>query len=199
MEVSQFGLAIFCVSALIHGIILGLTYDVFSAVAVGNGKVFDPDLKTRLHNVKLPLIGRFDFNFQKRNRSFQTIVLFIYDLAFMLFVGISVSVLVYRFNDGKWRFAIVALLFLGYVIYCKILRRGVLALLEILLFLVKCILFYIMYFTFRPIKRMTLTACRSIKGGIDKMNKRHLESKIHKYSKRESSEMLCNAENYGTV
>ena len=77
MEVSQFGLAIFCVSALIHGIILGLTYDVFSAVAVGNGKVFEPDLKTRLHNVKLPLIGRFDFNFQKRNRSFQTIVLFI--------------------------------------------------------------------------------------------------------------------------
>ena len=117
----------------------------------------------------------------------------------MLCVGIFVSVLVYRFNDGEWRFAIVGLLLIGFVLYRKLLRRGILAVIETLEFLIKCILAYLLYFTVRPLKKAMCLLCRSISGGIEKASDRLLEGKIQKSSEKEKSEMLRNAENYGTI
>ena len=135
----------------------------------------------------------------KQNRPIQTIFLFVYDIVFMLCVGIFVSVLVYRFNDGEWRFAIVGLLLIGYTLYRKLLRRGVLAAVEILELLIKCILAYLLYFTVRPLKKAVCLLFRSISGGIEKASGRLLEGRIQKNSEKEKSEMLRNAENYGTI
>ncbi len=199
MEVSQLGLAIFCVAAVIEGMILGIAYDAFSVIACVGGKTFESGFNRKIQSIELPLIGSSFFLRKKQNRPFQTIVLFVYDLVFMLCVGISVSVLVYRFNDGEWRIAVVALLLVGYVLYRKILRRGVLAIVETLEFLIKCILAYILYFTFRPLKKVIHLLCRSISGGIEKVSDRLLERKIQQYSEKKKAEILRNAEKYGTI
>ncbi len=199
MEVSQLGLVIFCVAAIIEGIILGIAYDAFYVITCVGGKFSESSFQKKLQSINLPLIGQSVLFKEKQSQPIQTIFLFVYDLVFMLCVGISVSVLVYRFNDGQWRFAIVALLLVGYVLYRKLLRRGVLAFVEILEFLIKCVFAYILYFTVRPLKKIVCMLCRSISGGIGKASDRLIERKIQKYSKNKKSEILRNAEIYGTV
>lgn len=196
MEVSQLSLAIFCFAAIIEGMIFGIAYDAFYAiVSIGS----QPKLLKKLESAELPLIGHVIFTNQNKKRPAQAVLIFIYDLIFMVCAGIAVSVLVYRFNDGEWRFAIVALLLVGYVLYCKLLRRVTLAFVETLEFFVKCIFAYVMYFTVRPLKKVICLICQSIYRGIEKAFDGLLERKIQKHSKSKKSEMLRNAETYGTV
>lgn len=199
MEVSQLGLAIFCIAAVVEGIIFGIAYDAFSVIIRVGGSSFESNFQKKIQNIELPLIGKSTLLQNKQNRPIQTIFLFVYDIVFMLCVGIFVSVLVYRFNDGEWRFAIVGLLLIGYTLYRKLLRRGVLAAVEILELLIKCILAYLLYFTVRPLKKAVCLLFRSISGGIEKASGRLLEGRIQKNSEKEKSEMLRNAENYGTI
>ena len=196
MEVSQFNLAIFCFASIIEGMILGSVYDVFCVVFCAkreNTLIF----RKKLQSINLSFTKQQATKMEERYRSFRALPVFLCDLIFMLLAGVSISLLVYRFNDGKWRLATVTFLLLGYILYRKLLRQIVLSLLGLCAFLVRCFFDFILRLTVVPIKHLAYAVFRSVSGGIRKVSKQFFECRILKYSEKEKAEILRNAENHG--
>lgn len=198
MEVSQTGLALFSLASLLLGFLLGALYDASAILPALGGKIFSERILKRLENVNLPIIKR-RYELKKTPSKDFTVgfSLFLHDLVFMLFAGVATALLVYRFNDGRWRFYVPLFLFIGFVAYRRFFRWSVLALTEILRFIIKCMLAYILYLAFSPINWMVRALKRFIVRFYEVYQARKLKELIYKYSEKEKMRLLTLASDYG--
>ena len=71
MEVSQLGLAIFCIAAIVEGMIFGIAYDAFSVIICTGGRSFESNFQKKLQSIELPLIGK-NLLFKKKAKQTDT-------------------------------------------------------------------------------------------------------------------------------
>ena len=146
-----------------------------------------PPLRKKLSEIKLPLIKTETKSVKGNARDFTVgFSVFLHDLAFMIFAGIVTTLTVYRFNYGKWRFYALWLIVFGFALYRRFLRIPILALAEIIRFIIKIIAVYAICFIMAPIKAIL----RKAKDFYRMLKIKKMQTNIIKYSKKEKMRML---------
>ena len=200
MEVSQTGLALFAFASLLLGFLLGAFYDISAILPALGGRIFSERILKRLENVNLPIIKR-RYELKKTPIKDFTVgfSLFLHDLVFMLFAGIATALLVYRFNDGRWRFYVPLFLFIGFAAYRKFFRIPVLALAEILRFIIKCAFAYVLCLAFAPIKWILGALKRFVMRFYEVSRTRRLKKLISEYTEKEKIRLTALASDNGCL
>ncbi len=187
MELSQTSLAVFFAVMLACGAFLGIVYDLTAILPAICGRVFDIKLNERLGGIYLPLIKRPLKRYTTAHgRVSRTLSIFFHDLLFMITAGIVVSLVVYRFNDGRWRVGGLVCLCVGYAIYRVILRRLVLCFTELLRFAIRVLAAYIAFFVLLPIK----WGANKLRVFYKMFRSQQIEKYIRQYSEKEKKRIL---------
>ena len=134
--------------ALLLGIFLGVSYDVFRVTHVFTGVRYSSALE-KFWTKKLPLIGANSL-VQGKNVTdkIKNAVVCVGDILFSVWAGVAVSVFIYRYCYGIIRWYVFALL--GFLAYYFTVGRVVLTVVEFIMFLTVTAVKYVFYFAFRP-------------------------------------------------
>ncbi len=189
MEISQLDLLVFCAASLLVGAFLGAVYDLCAVMPMLGGRIFLKDLRERLSGITLPIIKKeIKTRFVNNNISDFTVgfSIFIHDLIFMIFSGIVTAMLVYRFNDGKWRYYVLIFEIIGFCFYRITARKFFLYFVEVFRFFLKCIVLYFESFFILPIKTVFFKIYNIYK-------KKKLIRTVNKYSKKKKKEIIRSA------
>lgn len=183
-------------ASLITGVGLGAVYDVTALFPAICGRVFDVGMNEKLNNIKLPIINR---TLQRRKGNTNAVVkgigMFFHDFVFMCTAGVVISLLVYRLNDGQWRFGVPICCIFGFAFYRMVFRKIGLVTVELVCFATKCVAVYTVYFTVTPIKKIILKAATAVKTVANRANAKRLKRYIAKYSEIEKRKLLAEAKN----
>ncbi len=190
MELSQSSLAFFFAVTFVSGALLGAIYDVSAILPAIFGRIFDLRLNTRLGEIILPIIKR---KLKRRVTAFgklsRALALFFHDLLFMSVAGVTVTLIIYRFNDGIWRAGVLVCLIAGFAIYRVTLRRPILCFAELLRFVLRAILAYVIFFIWSPI----MWLIGKLIGMAKRLRASRLEKYIKHYSEKEKKRLLSAA------
>jgi len=194
MEISQTKLLIFCLAFFVTGIALGAFYDISAVLPAIGGKTFCPEIRQRLSKITLPIIRR-NLKASKSNVKEFTVgfTVFIHDLVFMVVSGIFVSIMIYRFNDGIWRFYAFIFIMIGFALYRVFLRYPVLVISEFLRFALKCMALYIIFLFCAPIKAVTVFLKAVILRCLNTLNIKKTQKFLIKYSLKEKERLKKSA------
>lgn len=149
MEISQTALALLYFYAFLLGLFLGAVYDCFRITRVFFGVHYSRKTAKRLRTLQLPLLKP-----KKERHSIKGLglLMFFEDLLFSLLAGSSLIILLYEFNNGKFRFLVVVFLLVGFVIYRETMGRAVMLFSEAIAFALETALRYAFFFISLPIR-----------------------------------------------
>jgi len=194
MEISQSELAVFCLATVVAGVILGFVYDACAWLPMIGGKTFCFSVRERLSEIELPLLKRKISAGKSNIKDFtEGFFVFLHDLIFMIFAGVALAFILYRFNYGIWRFYCLIFALIGFWVYRKIFRFPVVALVEIVRFLIKAIALYVVYFIFKPIRAFALRSKKHFAKKALEIRKSKLNKYIIKYSEKEVKKIKASA------
>lgn len=153
MLTPQINIAVMLAASFALGIFLSAAYDLTSFLPALGGKVFSPKLREKLDARVLPLLGR---TLARRNtklgRFAVFMTLFLHDMLFLILSGAVVAIAVYRFGDGQWRLGILTAVLCGSQVYRLTLRRLILPASELLIYALRCVFAYLVFFAVTPVK-----------------------------------------------
>lgn len=153
MEISlgqQAGLLFF---ALLLGFFLGFVYDLVRILRIAAGIGCNAALDRAPFLRELPLINRSVIQKRKRiGRFLEWSFVFLGDLFFMIFAGISFSLLLYAVNDGEFRFFALVGLLCSFILYYFTVGRAVLFFAGYIVLGLRVVALYIGFFLFYPLR-----------------------------------------------
>lgn len=160
MVISQFAIGALYLYAVLLGLFLGAIYDGLRITRVFFGNHYSRRTARRLREIKLPLIPGAKTRGESRALG---IIVFFEDLLFCLFAGISLILLLYGLNNGKFRFSVVLCVGLGFLIYRVTLGRLVMLCSEVIAFFIETFFRYCFFFVLFPfsfVKRKLVAQAR---------------------------------------
>lgn len=176
MEISMRVQMIITVYAVIVGAVIGIIYDVIRISRVFSG-VTETSSQSKMYTLRLPLIGsgvdrKNDFlkfcGFgdwgkilaEKTGRKkkdgivsefYKSVVVFIGDILFFFVVSPIFTVFIYYANNGKIRWYLVIGAIIGFLLYYFTIGRLIMLFSSAIVFTVRTIGAYVIYFTLRPV------------------------------------------------
>ena len=149
MTVSQSALAWLYLYATVLGIALGGFYDLFRITRVFLGMHYSRRAAKRLRELQLPFLR------QRRRRGESRalgIVIFLEDLIFCMVAGISLVILFYEVNSGRFRFPALLCAGAGFLLYRGTLGRLVMLVSEVIAFVIETGVRYLVFFSLFPLQ-----------------------------------------------
>ena len=151
MNISQTALAWLYLYAWLLGLGLGAFYDLFRITRVFLGVHYSRRAASRLQSIRLPYLRPW----RKREESrLLGIVVFLEDLLFCIIAGISLVLLFYEANDGKFRFLALLCAAAGFLTYRGTLGRLVMMFSEIIAFAIDAAIRYAAFFIALPFRML---------------------------------------------
>ena len=147
-------------AALCAGIFLGAVYDTVRISRIFFGVSYTSRGRKLYEKVKLPLIskyksdnlrGKWEHNSGAR-KVMLDIIVFIGDVLFCFFAALVCVVIMYHTNDGKARWIIFFGMALGFSTYYFTLGRLVMLFSEYIVFALRCVFCYIVFFISLPMR-----------------------------------------------
>ena len=177
MELSQFGIARLYIFALILGAFLGLLYDLFRITRVFLGMHYSRRAAKRLESIRLPLL---DPRKKRKESRALGVVIFLEDLLFCLMAAVSLILLFYGGNNGKFRVFALFCTAGGFLLYRVTLGRAVMLFSEVIAFALETFARYAVFFLLFPLRWSGGLVCRLAK----RMTKRILRARRYKSRQR---------------
>lgn len=163
IDVSQTEIFVLYLASLLLGFGLATAYDLTAIMPALFGRVFSEKVRARLYAKPLPLIGKIDPPFAGRCAGKLTgFALFLHDMIFFTLSGAATALLIYCCGDGVFRLLTPVFLIAGVCLYRAAPRRGVLAISELVFFVLRCTGAYTVFFTVTPAIRLCKRVCRRI-------------------------------------
>ena len=163
MDISQSDLAWLYLYAMMLGLLLGAFYDVFRITRVFLGVHYSRRTARNLQDIHLPLLPPHK---KKKESRALGLVVFFEDLLFCLMVGISLIVLFYVANNGKFRFPVLICVGAGFLLYRGTLGRLVMLFSEVIAFAIETAVRYALFFLLFPIRALCAFLQKKIKGAV---------------------------------
>ena len=139
--------------AFLLGFFLGFVYDLVRILRIAVGIGYDAAACRAPFQRELPLIHRRVIQKRKRiGRIFEWSFVFCGDLFFMIFAGISFSLLLYAVNDGQFRFFALIALLPSFFIYYFTVGRLILFFAGYIVLGLRAVALYIGFFLFCPLR-----------------------------------------------
>lgn len=189
MGISQSAIGALYLYALLLGIALGAIYDCLRITRVFLGNHYSHRTARRLREIHLPLLSKGKTRGESR---FLGLVVFFEDLFFCLFAGISLILLLYEANNGKFRFPVVLSAGCGFLLYRGTVGRLVMLFSEVIAFALETSMRYCVFFLLFPFRwtgKRLLGFFRRISERIAR--KRQKKIRI-RYTKREIDRISVN-------
>jgi hypothetical protein len=179
MEISQIALARLSFVAFLLGIALGILYDLIRTLIGANRCTHNSDLFQSIRAVK-----KF---YRKRVKKTQSkrfaVIVFLSDFIFCILVAISIILLFYQGNNGKWRFPIVLCILCGAFLYRTLLSKCVLLIAEtactFLIGTVRLLCFVVLF----PFAWSIKTVTRKIRSGLLLLSLKREQQKRGRYTR----------------
>lgn len=167
MEISMTALSLAFMRAMIVGACLGVVYDLIRIGRLICGISYGQPGAARLRDVKLPLISKFKEKDRKPKwRKFSKIALdilvFSGDLLFCIFAAFVLVVFIYHANDGMARWMIFFGVAAGFTAYYFSIGRAVMFFSQYIVFAIKSVFFYVVFFVTYPLKLLFSFVFRAI-------------------------------------
>ena len=105
--------------AFLLGVFFGIVYDFLrlTRVMIGVSYAGDDSRSDFIYKIKFPLIGYYKKNENKIKTALVNTVIFIEDVIYFSFLGISFSVFVFYANEGKIRISLLISALIGFLVY----------------------------------------------------------------------------------
>ena len=162
MGISQSAIGALYLYAILLGLILGAVYDCLRITRVFLGNHYSHRAARRLQEIKLPLLHKAK---PRGESSALGLIVFFQDLLFCLFAGVALVLLLYGFNNGKFRLFVVICSCLGFLIYRGTFGKLVMLFSEVIAFSLETTFryfFFFISFPFRFLKRMLVKKGREL-------------------------------------
>jgi hypothetical protein len=149
MSISQAALGRLFGYAFLLGAILAFCYDLLRLTRIFFGVHYCRRGAKRLHEIRLPFIKPYGRRTERRALG---IVVFFEDLFFCIASAIAVILLLFQYNNGKFRFPVLIVIGVGFLIYRATLGRAFLLLSEVIAFCIEVCFKYTVYFITLPFR-----------------------------------------------
>ena len=149
MYISQSAIALLYFYAFLLGAGLGTFYDALRITRIFLGEHYSRRAVSRLHAVKLPLIGGWH---EHRTRHALRVVIFAEDFLFCIFSGIAVILLYYEAYNGRIRLPALLFLAAGFCLYRATVGKLVMLFSEVIAFCIECAARYLVFFLLFPLR-----------------------------------------------
>jgi hypothetical protein len=149
MGISQSAIGALYLYAAFLGLILGAVYDCLRITRVFFGNHYSRRAARRLQEIRLPLLPKAKAHGESRALG---VIVFFEDLLFCLLAGVSLILLLYGFNNGKFRFFVVICACIGFLIYRGTLGRIVMLFSEVIAFFLETAFRYLVFFMLFPFR-----------------------------------------------
>ncbi|MBQ1261755.1 MAG: spore cortex biosynthesis protein YabQ [Clostridia bacterium] len=149
MEISQYALLLLYVYAGILGICLGFFYDGIRITRIFLGAHYSRRVAKRLQGLRLPFLKKKPARAESR---FLGLAIFLEDLFFCVFAGVSFILLLYAQNNGRFRFLALICTCLGFLLYRLTLSRPVMYASEWVSFGIGTAIRYLAFFLLYPVR-----------------------------------------------
>jgi len=149
MGISQSAIGALYFYAFLLGLILGAVYDCLRITRVFLGNHYSRRAARHLQRIRLPFLKSAEARTESRALG---VVVFFEDLLFCLCAGISLILLLYGFNNGKFRFFVVICACLGFLVYRGTLGRIVMLFSEVIAFALETAVRYVVFFMLLPFR-----------------------------------------------
>ena len=174
MEISQLSFVLLAIYSVCFGVLLGVAYDVIRIIRVLLGAYSTGTAKkTRLYlrDVELPIIKRKAYPLKKHNVSQKLLNLLVAagDILFVCACAVMAVLISFAYNSGKVRMVIFVGLLAGFLAYYFTVGRLVMALSELIAFVLRSVCVYLYEFIRMILARIVKAfKKRSIKIKTDK-------------------------------
>ncbi|MBQ9797552.1 MAG: spore cortex biosynthesis protein YabQ [Clostridia bacterium] len=188
MEISQLALARLWLYALCSGGLLGIVFDALQTVPLCLLCGTQRTTIARIREMHLPLLHQHD---AKPRPITKNILQIGADVLFCLIGAVWSILLVYAYNNGKFRFPVLLCLALGFACYRALLSRFVRIGFEWCAFLIRTAVRYLICFLFMPIKfayrfckRVVLHICDRVATRRAKRARHHFTNRLTEHDER---------------
>ena len=153
MTLSQTAIAALYFWGFVLGVGLGAIYDLLRITRVLLGVHYSRRTAERLRQISFPLLPPVKKRGESRARG---IVVFREDLFFCLFAGAAFVLLFYGANNGKFRFPVLLLAGVGFLVYRATLGRLLMMFSEMIAFFIEILGRYAVFFVSYPIRKVSM-------------------------------------------
>ena len=154
MYVSMSEHSLMLLYSVLLGLFLGAAYDIVRLTRIAVGVKYGAMDRTKYDFGKYALIGSFFYSKVKKKvtqkDSFLSLFIFLGDVLFCLFCSVSVAIFIYYFNSGEFRAFVLVGAFVGFLIYYFSFGKIVIYLSEKIIFTIKLLLLYVVFFLLFP-------------------------------------------------
>lgn len=155
MEISQLSFVLLAIYSFLFGILLGVAYDVIRIQRVLLGVEYKTG-KRRINyrDIELPIIKKKAYLKHKNiSKGILNVYIALGDILFVTLCGVMTVLVAYAYNSGRIRAVILICLITGFVIYYFTVGKIVMRLSELIAFLLRsAILYMVAIFSF-PIRK----------------------------------------------
>ena len=190
MDISQSALAWLYLYALLLGMALGAFYDVFRITRVFLGVHYSRRAARRLQELRLPFLKPHQKHKESRALGF---VIFLEDLVFCMLAGISLILLFYEANNGKFRFPVLLCAGAGFLLYRGTLGRFVMLFSEVIAFLIETAVRYLFFFLLFPFRVVSRWLQKRIRKAADHTVRLRRRNVRRHYTAAQSGRVLRDA------
>ena len=154
MYVSMSELSLMFLYSILLGFFLGASYDIIRLTRIAVGVKYGTSGEKNYSFAKYSLIGKFFYSKEKnpsrKKHSFLPVFIFLGDVTFCLFSSVAIAIFIYYFNSGEFRAFVLFGAALGFIIYYFTLGKMVIYLSERIIFIIKLVSLYLLFFVSYP-------------------------------------------------
>lgn len=166
MEISMRALLFSFIWSILVGVCLGAAYDVVRIQRIFFGVSYGRTSAASLSEIKLPLISKYKKESPQKEKKFSKIatgaLIFAGDILFCVFAALVLIVFIYHSNDGKARWMIFFGAAAGFAAYYFSIGNVVMFFSQYIVFAIKCVTSYVLFFITFPIRLLLSLARRSL-------------------------------------
>ena len=190
MSISQAELAQLFLYALFLGVGLGAVYDVLRITRIFLGVHYSRRMMKKLRNISFPLLPKRK---EKHESRLLGLVIFLQDFFFCVLCGVSLVLLFYEVNSGKFRLSAAFCVGGGFFVYRYTLGRLVMLFSEAIAMVIEVILRYILFFLLLPWKYAFRFLARIMGRMTRYLKTKHQKKQRARYTARELSKLDTDA------
>lgn len=198
MEISMTNLALMTLYSFVIGLGLGAVYDIIRIQRIILGVDYGGKTVKMLKEVKLPLLDRAKIkekNGKALAKTLVNVIIFIQDILFCIFCALTFIVLIYYMNDGQIRWIAFFGMAVGFAVYYFTFGKLVMLCSEYIVFAVKTVVRYAIFFVSVPIKFIFSNVKKSAAFVFGKVSLLHLKCKVKRFTESEIKKLKKESEN----
>ena len=154
MYVSMSELSLMFLYSILLGFFLGAVYDIIRLTRIAVGVKYGAQGDKKYSLAEYALIRRFFYSKEKKpsrkKHSFLSLFVFLGDVAFSLFSSVAIAIFIYYFNSGEFRAFVLFGAAFGFLIYYFTLGKIIVYLSSRIIFVIKLVLLYLLFFALYP-------------------------------------------------